>query len=140
VFGDISTGASNDLKRITDIAKRMVREFGMSERIGNVNYSSDSDNQVMQMPGGRPDYSDETAEAIDMEVHALIEQLFKRTLAILRKNRDLLNEMSDYLKEHEVLDGDDLEEFMDRVAPLEGDEELEPHLTGSSEPTPLLGT
>lgn len=140
VFGDISTGASNDLKRITDIARRMVREFGMSDRIGNVNYSSDSDNQVMQMPGGRPDYSDETAEAIDMEVHALIEKLFKRTLAILRKNRDLLNEMSDYLKEHEVLDGDDLEEFMDQVAPLDGDEEIEPHLTSSSEPTPLLGT
>jgi cell division protease FtsH len=125
VFGDISTGASNDLKRVTDISKRMVREFGMSELIGNVNYSEDSDNQMMSLPGGRPDYSDETAEAIDQEVHGIIQNLYRRTVKILEKNADLLDDMAAYLKENEVLDGEKLEAFMDRVEPLDADEEVE---------------
>jgi len=132
-FEDVSTGASNDLKRVTDIARRMVREFGMSDLIGNLNYSEDGDGQAVRMPGARPDYSDETAEAIDQEVHKLVENLFKRTLAILEQNSDVLEEMAEYLKEHEVLDGEDLEEFMDRVRPLDEDTSFD---AGFASPTP----
>jgi cell division protease FtsH len=124
VFGDISTGAANDLQRITDMARRMVREFGMSDTIGNVSYGSGGgdDEKMMQMPGSRPDYSEKTAEDIDREVHAIVERLFKRTVALLQKNREILEEMAEYLKENEVLDGDDLEMFLDRVENLDEEE------------------
>lgn len=121
-FEDVSTGAANDLKRVTDIARRMVREFGMSELIGNVNYSDESEGQTMRMPGARPDYSDETAEAIDKEVHELVENLYRRTLAILEKNKDVLRDMAEYLKENEVLDGEKLDAFLDRVRPVDASE------------------
>jgi len=132
-FEDVSTGAANDLKRVTDIARRMVREFGMSDLIGNVNYSDDSDGQGMQIPGARPDYSNETAEAIDEEVHNLIENLFHRTIAILEQNADILEEMADYLKDNEVLDGEELEDFMERVRPLEEESKYD---SGFASPTP----
>jgi cell division protease FtsH len=124
IFGDISTGAANDISRVTDIARRMVRKFGMSELIGNVAYGDEGgEGQMSRMPGARPDYSDQTAEAIDSEVHGLVDNLYERTIALLKKNRDVLHEMAEYLKENEVLDGDDLDDFLERVEPLEdGDE------------------
>ncbi len=124
IFGDISTGAANDLQRITDMARRMVREFGMSDRIGNVSYGSGGgdDDQQMMMPNSRPDYSDKTAEEIDDEVHSIIERLFNRTIALLEKNRNVLEDMAEYLKENEVLDGEDLEEFLERVEGLDEQE------------------
>ena len=138
IFGDISTGAANDLQRTTDIARRMVREFGMSEAIGNVNYSEDSEGQLGRIPGGRPDYSDETAEAIDREVHELIENLYERTVTILKKNSEVLDEMAEYLKENEVLEKDDLEEFLARVEPLDDKDEFDKGLAKPS--TSATGT
>ncbi|MFB6263350.1 MAG: ATP-dependent zinc metalloprotease FtsH [Bradymonadaceae bacterium] len=137
IFGDISTGASNDLQRVTDIARRMIREFGMSDTIGNVSYSEEGgeQNSAPVSLGGK-DYSEETAEAIDREVHQVIETLFERTLAILRKNRDVLEDMADYLKDEEVLDGEELEQFLDRVAPLSDTEEVERILESSGDRGP----
>ncbi len=141
VFGDISTGAANDIKRVTDIARRMVREFGMSELIGNVSYGDDAgEGQMSRMPGARPDYSDETAEAIDQEVHDLVENLYERTIALLNKNRDILDEMAEYLKENEVLDGEDLEAFLERVEPLDEDTSFDAGLASPPNPSSATGT
>jgi cell division protease FtsH len=118
VFGDVSTGASNDLQRVTDIAQRMVRDFGMSEVLGNVSYGDDG--QGGANPFAKRDYSEDTAISIDREVHAIIETLFDKTVAILEDNRDLLEEMAEHLKENEVLEGDQLEEMLGRVRPFEG--------------------
>jgi cell division protease FtsH len=114
IFGDVSTGASNDLQRVTDIAKRMVRDYGMSETLGNVSYGDDSQGGMAQAFGKRA-YSEQTAVSIDREVHELIDDLFGKTVAILEKNRDLLEEMAEFLKENEVLEGDQLKEMLGRV-------------------------
>jgi cell division protease FtsH len=116
IFGDISTGASNDLQRVTDIARRMVRDYGMSDSLGNINYGSGGQEQN---PFQQQQYSEKTAVTIDEEVHTLIEEMFERTVAILEKNKDLLNDMAEYLKKNEVLEGEELEEMLSRAKPLE---------------------
>jgi cell division protease FtsH len=113
VFGDVSTGAANDLQRVTDIARRMVRDYGMSQALGNVSYGDEG--QGPMGPLGPRAYSESTAVSIDREVHELIEELFQRTVAILEQNRDLLGEMAEYLKENEVLEGDELKDMLGRV-------------------------
>lgn len=113
IFGDVSTGASNDLQRVTDIARRMVRDYGMSAKLGNVSYADEKSGPMSAM-GPRP-YSEQTAENIDLEVHRLIDELFQRTITILEQNRDLLEEMASFLKENEVLDGAQLDEMLGRV-------------------------
>ncbi len=117
IFGDISTGASNDLQRVTDMARRMTADYGMSETLGNVSYG-DGENYLGQMGVSSRQYSEKTAVAIDQEIHTLIDSMYDRTLAILNENRELLVEMSEYLKENEVLEGEDLKSFMDRVKPF----------------------
>jgi cell division protease FtsH len=116
IFGDISTGAANDLQRVTDIARRMVRDYGMSDSLGNVNYGNSGQEQN---PFQQQQYSEQTAITIDDEVHELIDEMFQRTVSILEKNRELLNEMAEFLKKNEVLEGDELEEMLTRAKPLE---------------------
>ncbi|MBA2663495.1 MAG: ATP-dependent metallopeptidase FtsH/Yme1/Tma family protein [Bradymonadaceae bacterium] len=118
VFGDVSSGASNDLQRVTDIARRMVAEYGMNERVGNLSYGDDSNTYLKSMGMSSRQYSDHTAEIIDHEVEQLVARLFKKTLAILEKNLDLLHEMASRLKEDEVLEGDALMTLMSRVVAL----------------------
>ncbi|MFU8806807.1 MAG: ATP-dependent zinc metalloprotease FtsH, partial [Bradymonadaceae bacterium] len=119
VFGDVSTGASNDLQRVTDIARRMIAEYGMNDRIGNLSYGEETNPFMQQMGMSKRAYSEHTAIIIDEEVHRLVDNLFEKTLAILEKNLALLHEMSDRLKENEVLDGDELDELMERVEALD---------------------
>lgn len=133
VFGDISTGASNDLQRVTELARAMVRDYGMSERLGNVSFGRDEGFLGGSGMGPRQ-YSEQTAELIDLEVKETVDVLYKRTLNILRANIDLLREMSEHLKDVEVLEGDELNAFLDRVevpgaplrpAPMLGDVDSE---------------
>ena len=117
IFGDISSGAANDLQRITDIARRMVAEYGMSEEVGNLSYG-DGKNRFLEGTGfSTRSYSDRTAELIDSEVHQLVDSLYERTLQILRDNIDLLHEMAAQLKEREVLEGERLDALMEQVRP-----------------------
>ncbi|MGM0558287.1 MAG: ATP-dependent zinc metalloprotease FtsH [Myxococcota bacterium] len=140
IFGDISTGASNDLQRVTDIARRMVRDYGMSDSLGNINYGSGGQEQN---PFQQQQYSEQTAITIDDEVHTLIEEMFERTVAILEKNEDLLNEMAEYLKKNEVLEGEELEEMLSRAKPLESrraeDGTLSPAVSGGESSTIDIG-
>ncbi len=115
IFGDISTGASNDLQRVTDLARRIVINFGMSERLGNVNYGEGGGSFLGESGFRGRSYSEETAVGIDQEVHGLIAHLYQETLRILRENRSILEEMADYLKEEEVLEGEPLKEMLGRV-------------------------
>ncbi|NLW66925.1 MAG: ATP-dependent zinc metalloprotease FtsH, partial [Bacteriovoracaceae bacterium] len=90
VFGDVSTGAHNDLSRATDIAKSMVKEYGMSEKLGQIYLSSDKGNRFLG--GGAPDdahgYSEETARAIDAEIRNIIQTQYETALAILKERKD----------------------------------------------------
>ena len=88
IFADISTGAQNDLSRATDIAKSMIKEYGMSDRLGQVYLAHDKREQFLDM--GMPekaDYSNTTAEAIDEEISAIITREYARALEILRAKK-----------------------------------------------------
>lgn len=110
IFEDISTGAHNDLSRATDIARSMVKEYGMSRKIGQVYFARERQNRYLPVPGyeGAKDYSESTAELIDQEVKEIINQQYGTSLEILRKKRDLLEKGAALLLEKETIAGDEL--------------------------------
>jgi cell division protease FtsH len=114
VFDEISTGAGNDLERATEIARRMVAELGMSERIGPVTYVRHRQTFLqMQEDGlGGGEYSQETAREIDAEVRKLLVQGYDRAIRILREDRAILDELARRLLEKEVVDRDELRSLM----------------------------
>jgi len=116
VFQEVSTGAQNDLQRATDIAQRMVKEYGMSERIGLVTYEAPRQAFLPGVPIAREKaFSEETAREIDKEVERIIEETYHRARNILIQNRGLLDEMAARLLEKEVLEGEELQGFLNRV-------------------------
>jgi len=108
VLGEPSTGASNDLARATQLATRMVREFGMSDRLGPVGFSDESPGYLGgQQPTSRP-YAEETQRVIDEEVERLLNEADERATALLRSHRDALDRVADLLVERETIDGSDV--------------------------------
>jgi len=107
-FGKISTGALNDLEKITKQAYAMISYFGMSDKIGNRSYYDSTGQQDFNF--NRP-YSEKTAETIDDEVKKLIDLQYKRAKAILEKNREGLTRLAELLLEREVIFSDDLEKI-----------------------------
>jgi cell division protease FtsH len=115
VFNEISTGAGNDLERVTDLARRMVTEYGMSRELGPVNYAGPRRAQFMQVPEGMTEarqYSDETAREIDREIQGIVEGTYTRVTEILTADRDTLEALSQRLLETEVVDEHELREIM----------------------------
>ncbi|MGA1845080.1 MAG: cell division protein FtsH, partial [bacterium] len=113
VFGDISTGAHNDLSRATDIAKSMVKEYGMSSSLGQVYLAHDKRAQFL--PAGLPervDYSEATAREIDNEVKGIISTEYDKALAILRGKKDILQKGARLLLEREKIDSAELKALM----------------------------
>ncbi|SCX01385.1 membrane protease FtsH catalytic subunit [Nitrosomonas eutropha] len=113
VFSEISTGASDDLARATDIARAMVLRYGMSEAIGNVVYDREQMTYLQTnypMPQSR-DYSEETAHKIDLTVRALLDQALERAIKILDMNRPLLDQTAEQLLETETLNEPEIEEL-----------------------------
>jgi cell division protease FtsH len=120
VFGSITTGASNDLQRATDLAERMVTVYGMSQVLGPLAYEQGQ--QAMFLGGGMPNprrsVSDETAVAIDREVKDIVETAHQQALQILRTNRDLLETLSTQLLDTEVIEGEKLQSLLQQVQPV----------------------
>jgi len=114
VFGKVTTGASNDLQRATDIAEQMVGTYGMSETLGPLAYDKQGGGRFL---GGnnnpRRTVSDATAQAIDKEVRALVDTAHDQALTILRQNMALLETISQKILEKEVIEGDELKEMLD---------------------------
>jgi cell division protease FtsH len=113
VFGEVTTGAHNDLAKATDLAARMVTEFGMSDRIGPLSFAR-AEGEVFL---GRDltkekHYSDKMLEIVDDEVRKLVEDAKTQANKILRDNQTTLNTMADALVERENLDSDELELIM----------------------------
>jgi cell division protease FtsH len=116
VFNDISTGAHNDLARATDMARSMVKEYGMSERLGQVYFAHKRQPQFLNpMPEARGEYSDETARIIDEEVRRIIDDQYAVALAILRENMGLLKRTAIQLLEDEVIEGPALADLLTSV-------------------------
>jgi len=114
VFGEVTTGAANDLQRATDIAEQMVSTYGMSEILGPLAYDKQGGPRFL---GGsnnpRRNVSDATALEIDREVRGLVDRAHERALSILRHNRDLLEDIAQRILEKEVIEGDELKQLLD---------------------------
>ena len=109
VIKDVSTGASNDLQRVTEIARKMVTEWGMSERVGLVTYRSDSPIFLGRDMEAHNSYSEETAGIIDEEVHKIIETAHARAVELLTSNRKVLDNMARVLVERETIYTDEVD-------------------------------
>ena len=113
VFSDVTTGASNDLERATRLARKMVTEYGMSEKLGPLTFGRKEELVFLGREiGEQRNYSEEVAQAIDEEVRRLINQAHETALHILRENKDKLVALAKRLIEVETLDGGDLEAIM----------------------------
>ena len=113
VFDEPSTGAANDLERVTKIAKAMVTRYGMSDLLGPLQLQQGDSNPFMGMDlGQQRSYSEELARSIDQEVRRIVEEAYERARTVLVKNRDKLNLIAETLLEREVLDRDEFLELM----------------------------
>ena len=117
VFNSITTGASNDLQRATDLAERMVTTYGMSEILGPLAYEKSAQNNFLGqgMSNPRRLVSDDTAKAIDEEVKSIVEQAHQQALDILKQNRELLEQIASEILEVEVIEGEKLQSLLDKA-------------------------
>lgn len=116
VLDDISTGASNDIERATKIARAMTMAYGMSDRLGPINYGTDSEDVFMGRDYGKArNYSEEIAEVIDQEIHRLIDDAYRKALSLLEEKIDVLHEVAKDLLEKETLKSEDYMAIFKRV-------------------------
>jgi cell division protease FtsH len=122
-FGEISTGAQNDLQRATDIARAMVTEFGMSDELGAVNYNGHKRNAFLDTPfmQERGNYAEETARKIDAEVKRILTEAHEEARRILRERRRVLDDLSERLLVKEVIEAEEFRELLGPVPPKDPD-------------------
>ena len=110
IMNDISTGASNDIQRATDIARKMVTKYGMSEKIGPIDFSATQSEVFLGRDFANTNQlSEQTASLIDSEVKALIHTAYERCEQILRDNMDILHRLAQFLLDNETMDNAQLE-------------------------------
>jgi len=113
VFHEVTTGAANDLEKVTHIAKQMVMRFGMSEKLGPRVLGRNHDQPFLgREMGAEPDYSDEIAREIDDEIRRIIEESHETAVRVLREHMDELRQLSDILIERETIDRDQFERLL----------------------------
>lgn len=117
-FADITTGAGNDIERATEIARRMVCEWGMSEKLGPLAYEKSGAMPFLGMHQGdtHRHYSEAKAEEIDREVHSIIDQGHKLAVKLLTDHRDALERLAQALLEYETIDGNEVEMLVNGAA------------------------
>ncbi len=132
IFGHVSTGAQDDLRKTADIARRMVEEFGMSPRIGPLAVVQNGQQFLEGMPWERSrNASEELSRVVDEEVSRLVSEAYERALGILKEQETALRGVAEELKRCEVLDGAELRALVDRLRSDAA--EAPPHLFGSGE-------
>jgi cell division protease FtsH len=121
VFQEISTGAQSDLYRATDIARSMVREYGMSDKLGPLTFERERRPLFLEglMPPGAKDYSEATAQEIDQEVAGLVNRAHQRAKEVLEAQRPILEKAAKILLEKEVLEGEELREILNSAGKSE---------------------
>ena len=125
IFGDISGGASNDIQRATDIAKKMVTQLGMSELLGPRSFGSGQGEVFLGRDfSSSKDYSDQVAAQIDSEIHAIIAEAYNRAKDILNENIDKLHFISEFLLKNEIMDGEQFTAAMEGTPTFEELEEM----------------
>jgi cell division protease FtsH len=135
VFGEITTGASNDLEKVTATAKQMVMRFGMSERLGPRVFGHDHGQPFLGREfSAEPDYSDEIAREIDDEIRRIVESAHQRAKDILTEKREDLEKISHILLKRETIEQDEF------FALLDGKSEEDVWGSEESEPPPPPGS
>jgi len=122
IYHEISTGAGNDIERATELARKMVCEWGMSEKLGPLNYGSKHQEVFLGRDFGRlRDYSEETAVAIDSEVRHIVMTCMQEAKRILTENIDILHRLAKTLIERETLDNAEIDKVIagETLAPVE---------------------
>jgi cell division protease FtsH len=121
VFGDTTTGASNDIEKATDLARRMVTEFGMSDKLGPLSFGKRDEMVFLgRSMGESRDYSDDVARVIDEEVRAIIDRAYDRATEVLTTYRDRLDRLAEKLIAEESVDAPEFEKLFDDLPPKEG--------------------
>jgi len=113
-FKDISTGAHNDLARATDIARSMVKQYGMSNELGHIYFEKDRQKQYLEM--GFPsanDYSEDTAQIIDREIKAILDSQYEVAKGILIKHKKTLDKGAALVLKEENIEGDRLKKILE---------------------------
>jgi len=123
IFGDYTGGASNDIQRATEVARKMVTVYGMSEELGTIRYGSQHGEVFLGRDfGSTPDYSDATAAKIDAEIKRIVDESYALAMQILTENKEKLDFIADFLLKHEVMDD---EQFACAMKPDATMEEVE---------------
>ena len=121
VYGEkgITTGASNDIERATELARNMVTKWGLSKELGPIRYGDETDEPFLGRSVGsaKQDISDETASKIDKEVKLIISDCYKQATHILKENIDSLHLMAQSLVEYETLDSEQIDDIMAGAKP-----------------------
>ena len=142
VFDETWTGAESDLRKATELAERMVKEYGMSDRVGLVSHSEDRSQNYLGLPTQGRTYSEKTAQLIDEEIGKIVSENYKRAHQILSERRTELEKLVEILLEKEVMDGDELRRLLGHAdSPSEGtgDEQSGNGETSTSDETSTLG-
>jgi cell division protease FtsH len=120
IFGEMSTGPQNDIERATNLARKMVCEFGMSERLGPLALGHKEEMIFLGREiGEQKNYSEKVAESIDEEVRRLIDQGYARAEAILKEHMDKLHKIAEFLIQNETVEGETLERILQGLPPEE---------------------
>ncbi len=117
IYGDdkVTTGASNDIERATDIARKMVTQWGLSEKLGPMNYAEEDGEVFLGRSMAKASHiSDETSQLIDSEVKAFVDHNYQRARAILEENMDVLHAMTEALMKYETIDALQIDDLMER--------------------------
>uniref|UniRef100_A0A7C3MJQ1 ATP-dependent zinc metalloprotease FtsH n=1 Tax=Dictyoglomus thermophilum TaxID=14 RepID=A0A7C3MJQ1_DICTH len=121
IFGQPTSGAADDLRRATDLARKMVCEYGMSEKLRNLTLGENHSEvflgkDLMQIKN----YSEDTAKIIDEEIKNIVDKAYNRALSLLKDHEDVLKELSKILIEKETLDGSEIDKFLQKTTETEG--------------------
>jgi len=137
IFGDTTTGASNDIEKATDLARRMVTEFGMSDKLGPLSFGKRDEMVFLgRSMGEQRDYSDEVARTIDEEVRAIIDKAYERATEVLTTHRDKLIALAEKLVAEETVDSDGFEALFSDMPAKENVHGI-PTIIGPGQPIPV---
>ena len=136
IFGDTTTGASNDIEKATDLARRMVTEFGMSDKLGPLSFGKRDELVFLGREiGEQRNYSDEIAKQIDEEVRAIIDKAYERATEVLTTHRDRLVALAEKLVAEETVDAEGFETLFTDLPPKSTDSGV-PSVIGPGQPIP----
>src|SRR3712207_5902925 len=118
IFGDTTTGSSNDIEKATTLARRMVTEFGMSEKLGPLAFGKRDELVFLGREiGEQRNYSDEVAKQIDEEVRAIIDRAYERAMDVLTTHKDKLVSLAEKLVAEETVDSEEFEKLFSDIPP-----------------------